>query len=83
MKPERINKMFKIHQDEEYGAVLTVHDLNVADELDDFFTETCYVFYNIRPSTEHTEFFFGQASSVEKVEELIAAYKLKGSESTS
>ena len=77
MNTERRIKMYKIHHDDKYGVVLTIQDSNVADELDDFLTENHYVFYDLRPHTASTEFYFGQASSIDKVEEMVAAYQVR------
>ena len=77
MNRERRINMFKIHKKKKYGVVLTIQDPNLADEVDDYLTENYYVFYDLRPSEEGMEFFFGQVSSIKKVEELIAIYRAR------
>ena len=54
----------------EYGVILCCHDVEVADKFEDFLTENCYVFFNVRPENTDVFFYFGQASAPAKVEGL-------------
>ncbi len=62
---------FNISETMEHGLILKVFDTEMADRLDDYLTETCYVFYTQRPTENCVEFFFGQVGSPEKLDEIL------------
>lgn len=57
-------------RDSEYGVVLSSADAELIDLLDDFLTEECFVSFDVRFEAEKSSLFFGEASSVSKVEAL-------------
>lgn len=67
--------MFSFRQDEKYGAILIIDCDDVADLFDDFLSEQCYVFYDVRESGGIMEFLFGEAACMEKVQELVSKYE--------
>ncbi|HQW80375.1 MAG: hypothetical protein IPF83_12130 [Rhodanobacteraceae bacterium] len=54
----------------DFGVVLKCSDVEVADRLEDFFTEECFVLFQVRLEPNEVAFFFGQAGSSVKVAEL-------------
>lgn len=54
----------------EYGAILKCPDVEIADQFDDFLTESCFVFFQTKFEQDEVSFFFGQSSSVQKVRDL-------------
>lgn len=54
----------------DYGVILICKDFDFADELEDFMTENCFVFFNVKFSSDDVKIYFGQASSVERVRSL-------------
>ena len=73
-----MNSVFEITETEEHGTFLRVNDVNLADELDDFLTEECYVLFEQRLEPDHVVIQFGQASSSDKVRALIERFERKG-----
>ena len=65
-----------ILDDPQYGPVLRTDDADLADRLEDYFTETSYVLFNLRFEETGSSFFFGRASSVDKVRELYEQFLL-------
>jgi hypothetical protein len=67
-----------IYLSDDYGVVIKCFDKNMADDLDDFITENYYVFYENNFSENGVvSFYFGQASSIEKVTAIYAAFHEK------
>jgi len=60
----------EITETAEFGTVLKCHDLEVSDEFEDFLTEQCFVPFKVALQAEETSFFFGQASTPEKIHEV-------------
>ena len=58
----------------EYGVILSVDDTELADKFDDYLTEKCFVLFNIKVEGAKTLFYFGQASTSSKVQELYASF---------
>ncbi|WP_342631024.1 hypothetical protein [Marinobacter alkaliphilus] len=54
--------------DPEYGVVLRFFDVEAADQFEDFLNESCYVMFQTKFEETVVSFFFGEASSVDKVE---------------
>jgi hypothetical protein len=54
----------------DYGIILICKDIGLADELEDFLTESCFVFFNVKLGSESVSIYFGQASSSERVRAL-------------
>lgn len=54
----------------DYGAILICKDIDLAEELEDFLTESCFVFFNVKLSLDSVSIYFGQASSSEQVKTL-------------
>jgi hypothetical protein len=57
----------EITETRDMGVVLLCKSVEIADSLEDFLTEQCFVFFNIKPQDETVSFYFGQASSLDKV----------------
>ncbi len=68
----------EITETKDFGVVLHCKDVEVADGLEDYLTERCFVLFNIRPEGETVSFYFGQASSREKVSQLYEDFLLDG-----
>jgi hypothetical protein len=66
--------LFDIKESAKYGVVLTVRDAEIADHFDDYLAEQCYVFTEIKFYENHVDFYFGQASCIEKVNYLVELY---------
>lgn len=64
----------EISETAEFGVILQCNDAETADQFEDFLTERCFVLFNIRQQGEGILFYFGQASSHEKVRELYARF---------
>ncbi len=69
-----MESLFDIKESEKYGVVLTVRDAEIADHFDDYLAEQCYVFTEIKFYECYVEFYFGQASCVEKVNYIVESY---------
>lgn len=59
----------------EHGVMLTCFDLELADQFEDFLTEDCFVFFNTKQGVQEVAFFFGQASSEQKVSALYERFQ--------
>lgn len=59
-----------IYETCDYGVILQCNDVDMADQIEDFFTEQCFVLFKIKIEPERIQFLFGQASSLKKVTEL-------------
>jgi hypothetical protein len=68
----------EITDTEDLGVILHCKDVEVADGLEDFLTERCFVLFNIRPQGAAVSFYFGQASSREKVRQLYERFLVDG-----
>lgn len=64
----------EIGETAEFGVTLQCKDAEIADQFEDFLTEKCFVLFNLRPQGEEISFYFGQASTQEKVRELYARF---------
>lgn len=65
---------FAITESEETGITVIVRDFELADEFEDYLTEQQFVLFNIRENKFIFEFLFGQAASLDKVEQLIQKF---------
>lgn len=72
-----MNKKFEISETKEHGGVLRINDAELADEFDDFVNEDCYVFTEVKFKAECVCFYFGQASCVEKIRDLVERFVSK------
>ena len=63
--------VFKIEENDEFGAYVICSDIEVADEFDDFMSESEYVLFNIKVEATSMIFYFGRASSPHRVKMLI------------
>lgn len=72
-----MDKRFEITESIEHGVILSIHDIELADEFDDFVNEECYVFSDIKFESNNVHFYFGQASSIEKVGLLVKSFVQK------
>lgn len=68
----------EINDTADLGVILHCKDVEVADDFEDFLTERCFVLFNIRPHGATVSFFFGQASSVDKVRQLYERFLVDG-----
>lgn len=59
----------------EYGGVLKCHDIELADQFEDFLTESCFVLFNTKLDRDEVTFYFGQASSTSKIRELYERFR--------
>lgn len=66
----------EITETEDFGVILHCNDVELADGLEDFLTERCFVLFNIRPQGDAISFYFGQASSQDKVRQLYERFLL-------
>ena len=48
-----MNELFQLSDTDEYGTVLRIKDIELADELDDYLSEQCYVFLNQKFTSEY------------------------------
>ena len=64
----------EIGETAEFGVTLQCNDAEIADQFEDFLTEKCFVLFNLKPQGEKISFYFGQASTQEKVGELYARF---------
>ena len=69
-----MESLFDIKESEKYGVFLIIRDEEIADCFEDYINEQCYVFTDIKFCEDHVEFYFGQASCVEKVNYLVESY---------
>jgi len=68
---------FEITETKEYGVVLRIKDVDLADEFDDFINEEYYVFTELKFETACVYFYFGQAGCKEKVRDLVENFLSK------
>lgn len=54
----------------EFGLALTISDLDLADEFDDFLSADVYVLYNQKLDSQETTFYFGQVACTDKLKEI-------------
>jgi len=64
------DNLVDILESSEYGAILKCRDLELADEFEDFLSETCFVLFQTKFDAGEVLFYFGQASSAVRVREL-------------
>ncbi len=72
----------EITETEELGVILHCADVELAESLEDYLTERCFVLFNIRPQGTTVSFYFGQASSPGKVRQLFERFLVDGNQST-
>jgi hypothetical protein len=68
------NTEVEISETAEFGVALLCKDAEIADQFEDFLTEKCFVLFNLRSQDGAVSFYFGQASTQEKVRELYARF---------
>lgn len=59
---------------DEYGIVVEILDPEVADRFEGYLTDNHYVLFDVKFENESVHFFFGQASSLKKVEALCYSF---------
>lgn len=64
------SKMFAI-ETSDYGPFVRVLDRSLADEFDDFLTESFFILYDCKFNDESVEFLFGVAASKTKLSKII------------
>lgn len=64
----------QIEESAEHGVVWKCRDSELADQFDDFLTEQCFVLFTIKFDGDEVSFFFGQASSVDRVRSLFEEF---------
>jgi len=74
MQSKAMDMRFEASENEKYGAVLKISDVELADEFDDFLNESCYVFSDIRLESDCVYFYFGQAGCIEKIRDLLERF---------
>lgn len=47
----------------EYGTVFKCSDVELADQFEDFLTECCFVFFNVKFESDVVSILFGQAAN--------------------
>ena len=70
-----MKQWYEIIETVEYGLILRVMQTDLADQLDDFLTEKCYVLYSIKFDENFCEFSFGQAGEATKLKPLLDAFQ--------
>lgn len=68
------NKL-NISESKEYGVILEIFDIELADQFDDFLNGNCYVFSELKFKSDYVTFYFGQASCIEAVNNLLERFK--------
>ena len=71
---ELVNESLAVTETPEHGVAVKIADPDLADQFDDFLTEHCYVFFEVRFEEPGVRFFFGQAGSVAKVQDLLEKF---------
>lgn len=66
---------FKITETTNYGVMLSTDDEVFADKLDDFLSEDVYVLYDLKSRPGSYEFYFGLASSLSSVENIVMQFE--------
>ena len=74
MPDRNMDTRFNIAETEEHGGILMFYDVELADEFDDFANENCYVFTEVKFEPDCVCIYFGQASCVEKIGELVERF---------
>jgi len=74
MRNSLMDARFQISETKEHGCVLRINDAELADQFDDFVTEDCYIFTELKFETDCIYFYFGQASCVEKIRDLVESF---------
>ena len=75
MQSKVMDMRFEVSENEKYGAVLKISDVELADEFEDFLTESCYVAFDVKLEFDCEYFYFGQASCIEKVRDFLERFK--------
>jgi hypothetical protein len=65
---------FRVDEDPQYGVVVQCFDVEVADQFEDFLSERNYVLFHVKFEGPAVMFYFGQASSREKLEAIIERF---------
>ena len=68
---------FEISETKEHGGVLRINDAELADQFDDFVNEDCYVFTELKFETDYVYFYFGEASCIDKIRDLVERFVSK------
>jgi hypothetical protein len=66
---------FRIEEEPTYGVVIRCIDVEVADRFEDFLSERKYVLFNVKFEGPEVLFFFGQASSIDRVQKLLSQFE--------
>ena len=68
----------EITETKDLGVILHCKDVEIADGLEDYLTERCFVLFNIRPQGATVSFYFGQVSCPDKVRQLYERFLIEG-----
>jgi hypothetical protein len=71
-----MSAIFEISENNDYGVIIVVNDVEIADEFDDFLNEDCYVFSEVKFEADKVIFYFGQAGSTEKARVLVEKFNM-------
>ena len=72
-----MDKRFEITESKDHGGILRINGVELADQFDDFVNEDCYIFTELKFENDCVYFYFGQASSIEKIRELVDRFLSK------
>jgi len=67
--------LFRVEEDVKFGVVARCMDAEVADEFEDFLSERNYVLFNTKFEENDVLFYFGLASSQDRVKLLIQRFQ--------
>jgi hypothetical protein len=70
-----MKQWYEIIETVEYGLILRVMGTDLADQLDDFLTEKCYVLYNMKFDQNFCDFSFGQVCEATKLKLFLDAFQ--------
>jgi len=76
MQSQQNNELFEISESIEYGVILKINDLDVADDFEDFINEKIYVLADNKIELNYIQFYFGIVSSAEKVKGILEKFIL-------
>jgi hypothetical protein len=60
----------------EHGLVMRISDSELADNIDDYLAEKCYVFYETKFGPNYVEFYFGQLGDPARLLEILKDFNL-------
>lgn len=66
---------FQVEEDPSFGTLVRCSDVEAADAFEDFLSERNYVLFNTKFEETNVLFYFGQASSPDRVKLLIDRFE--------